>query len=86
MKLWRISQSDNRRQYGVYDSAVVAAETEEDAKTIHPIEELNFSVDDVGVWASLTWVDSSKYVTAEYIGEAAEGTERGVIVASFNAG
>ena len=35
MKLWCISQTDNDG-YDTFDSAVVAAETESDARAIHP--------------------------------------------------
>jgi len=38
-------------------------------------------------WAKdRTWASSPSLVTARYLGLAAPGTKRGVIVASFNAG
>lgn len=93
MKLWHIWQSDNSN-YDSYDSAVVAAETEKEAQYTHPSEYVwrnnnwcyhssitdSFYEGDCG-----TWTHPSK-VKVEYIGEAVEGTEAGVIVASFNAG
>lgn len=99
MKLWVISQTANDG-YDTYDSAVVAAETEDEAKLIHPNGELGL------VWGSHTdyagenftgWGRSGDYswrssewtypknVSAVYIGEAAPG-KRGVILGSFNAG
>jgi len=75
MKLWRISQ-DVVDGYDTYDSAVVAAETEAAAKTIHPRRN----------WNSESWCNSPKWVKAELIGEAVAGTKSGVILASFNAG
>jgi hypothetical protein len=77
MKLWLISQTGND-DYDTYDSAVVAAESEDDARNVHPSnsEPREFSA---------CWVDPSK-VTVKLIGTAAKGTERGVICASFNAG
>ena len=91
MKLWYIWQEQNRG-YDTYDSAVVAAETEDAAKKIHPGDYL--------IWHANAWryphdqQDSGDYgdwahvdaVKVEYIGEAKEGTEAGVIVSSFNAG
>lgn len=69
MKLWKIEVT-GAVGYDEYDSAVVAAETEEQALAIKPSE---YS----------TWPGP---VEIAYIGEAKEGTEPGVIVASFNAG
>lgn len=81
MKLFRISQSVNK-YYDTYDSAVVAAESAEDAKTIHPAGSY-ISMDNYYLLASWTTIDN---VSAEYIGKAAPGVERGPIVSSFNAG
>ena len=84
MKLFRISQ-DKNNDYDTYDSAVVCAETEEQARFIHP----RYQIDDkewngkVDVYDS--WVDAEN-VKVEYIGEAKEGMVKGVICASFNAG
>lgn len=85
MKLWLISQTEND-DYDTFDSAVVAADSEDDAKATHP----RFYEDDPDYdWfgtGSHGWVNSPDKVTAELIGEAIEGTVRGVILASFNAG
>ena len=91
MKLWKIEQSVNG-DYDTFDSAVVAAETEQAARETHPranrvlIEGRFWFVNrhgnhhDDDTWAPVA------DVKATYIGEAAPGTEAGVIVASFNAG
>ena len=82
MKLWRISQ-DTNIDYDTYDSAVVAAETEAEAQSIHPSGRLNGGS---GVplphweWAP------PEAVQVEFIGEAKDGTPKGPICASFNAG
>lgn len=80
VKLWLISQTVNGG-YDVYDSAVVAAHHETHARHIHP----SGRIDD---WRDTgpTWAYSPEQVTVKLIGEAAEGTEPGVICASFNAG
>jgi len=74
MKLYKIWQEINKG-YDTYDSAVVCAESEEEARKIPP--------DDISYLEM--WADFSD-VMVEYIGEAKEGLEKGVIVASFNAG
>lgn len=83
MKLWLISQRANGG-YDTYDSAVVAAETEEDAKATHP-DGRRFDPTCPRGWQGLygTWANPSD-VAAEYIGET--DREAGVICASFNAG
>ena len=76
MKLWRISQTANDN-YDTFDSAVVAAKTEDEARLIHPG---GYGKGYEGCWAK------PEKVSVEYIGEARTGMEAGVIVASFNAG
>lgn len=81
MKLWLISQKVNN-DYDTYDSAIVAAETEDAAKNMRPdgteftdAESLFFSS-----WCEL------KDVEIEYLGNAAKHIKRGVILASYRAG
>lgn len=78
MNLYKISQIVNTG-WDTYDSAVVAAETEEAARNTHPdVEYGDFDV-------QYDWA-MPEDVTVELIGLAIEGTTAGVIVASFNAG
>lgn len=79
MKLWLISQTENR-EYDTYDCAIVAYEAEEEARQCHPGGFYKWQ-EGRGSWAS-----TPELVKAEYIGEAREGTKAGVICASFNAG
>ena len=83
MKLWYISQDVND-DYDTYDSAVVAAETEEQARLTHPS---GYEKDWNGIEKQHSgWCDAV-HVTVRYIGEAAvEGVSAGVVCASFNAG
>ena len=84
MKLYLLSQSENNG-YDTYDSCVVCAENEDEAKSITP----NFSEkgkafepsDPYGVWAY-----SLEGVKCKYIGEASDDLSKGVVIASFNAG
>lgn len=85
MKLWRVSQEDNRG-YDTYDSFVVACETQEEAictspdgKKIDWGASLPWTVAD-------SWASKKSAVSAEYIGEARLGMPAGVVCASFNAG
>lgn len=81
MKLWLIKQDVNNG-YDTYDSAVVVAETAEEARGIHPSSSQK-------TWGELysVWADSPNQVSAVEIGEAKDNCVRGrVILASFNAG
>lgn len=80
MKLWLISQNVNNN-YDAYDSAVVAAETEIDAKHIHP-DGGNFQFSK-RTWC---WVEHPNQISVKYLGEADASIGRGVVCASFNAG
>lgn len=78
MKLWRIERTD---MFGCdsYDSAVVAAESEDAARNITP-DGAAFG----GMYS--TWAPTPEQVKAEYIGEARPGMKQCVILASFNRG
>jgi hypothetical protein len=83
MKLWKISQTTND-DFETYDEAIVAAETEEDARRMHPGRGLYWSEREQ-IEGRSDWVPV-KDVKVEYIGEAKPETIRQVIVASFKAG
>jgi hypothetical protein len=83
MNIYLISQKENDI-YDCYDSAVVAAESEDDARSIHPDGRKNWDgidrADPYGDWCS------KEYVKVKLIGKAEEGIT-GVICASYiNAG
>lgn len=84
MKLWLIRQNVNNG-YDTYDSAVMAANTEDEARVMIPG---HGGHDEWGKnhWAHHSWVKEESDVIVQYIGEAADGTEKGQIIASFNAG
>ena len=93
MKLWLLRRPETS-DYDIYYSAIVAAKTSKDAQTISP--DRNTEWDNNGQCFNVysnrrtkcnypAWVRPS-LVTVKYIGEAKEGTESGVILASFNAG
>ena len=74
MELYLISQDINN-DYDTYDSAVVCAENEEEARNMYP----------GGYVSTVTWC-LPKDVKVDHIGSAKNGTEKGVICSSFNAG
>lgn len=76
LKLWLISQEENTG-WDTYDSAVVAAKTEEEARLINPDGEWNLPA---------AWCSSPDKVHVEYLGIATEGVEPGIVLSSFNAG
>lgn len=91
MKLYLISQSE-MAGYDTYDSAVVIASDEEDARTIHPdalqnggrIERIPRGTAHCDVYS---WTDDPNKVEVQYLGEAYGFFEiPSVVCASFNAG
>ena len=94
MNIYLISQSVNN-DYDTYDSAVVAAETEADARLIHPSEHyarcedgwgFGYADGDVKYEGKTTydWC-SSEDVRVRLVGVGTP-MDRGVILSSFNAG
>lgn len=81
MNLYLISRNE-AIGYDEYDSAIVAAESPEDAITIHP-DRQKASVPQAG---DHSWAYNVKNIEVTLIGQATPKTKRGVILASFNAG
>ena len=96
MKLWLISQDVNSG-YDTYDSAVVAAETEEEARGIYPD---NWG-SNTKIWNGSKWLwhladgrvldyssgswTSPNNVSVQFLADGYEGVA-GTVCASFNAG
>lgn len=78
INLYLLSQ-DQVQGYDTFDSAIVCAESEDDARRIHP-----YGRDDD--WASCVWCYGPEHVKVKCIGMAADDIPRGVVCASFNAG
>jgi hypothetical protein len=73
--------------YDTYDSCVVAAESELEAKKIHPngyydSGEENWWDDAMGC----SWPNKLEDIDVVYIGSAVAGIKKGVVCSSFNAG
>jgi len=79
MNIYKISQTFNE-DWDTYDSAIVAAENEEEARMIHPSGEVIPEIH----WA-LRW-SPPENVTVKLIGVTIDNHASGVILASFNAG
>lgn len=93
LKLWLISAE--LRGYDVYRSAVVAAESEEEARRIHPRQDSGIVWNDTEYeWVGpdsdsivdQSWVRHPDLVTVKEIGTALPGTEPGVITSAFFGG
>jgi len=85
MKLWHVKQNENN-DYDTFDSMVVAAESEADARQIHPYSERPWADDAWTEGLNGVWCKSPDTPTVELIGNAIPGTKAGIILASFNAG
>jgi hypothetical protein len=82
VKLFLLSQDENNN-YDTYDSVVVCADTEDEARLIHPDKPYRQNP-----WVNpySSWCKTPKAVTVKYIGEAAPHVKPGVVLGSFNAG
>jgi hypothetical protein len=95
VKLWLIYQ-DTNDAYDTYDSAVVAAETEEEARKTHPgsdsaywdetRQSFYYRSTRVADFKLSNWAPHLDNVGVRLLGDALPGTEAGVICASYNAG
>ena len=98
MKLWLISQNENNN-WDTYDSAVVAAETEDEARNIYPD---NWSDRDHNVvWNGSKWMwhladgrildyincswTTPNHVSVKFLADGYDGPA-GTVLGSFNAG
>lgn len=85
MNIYKVSQAVNN-YYDSFDSMVVVADSEEDARWMRPD---GTSWDDKSCqndyWAIIDWTWPED-CTVELIGEALPGMRPGVVLASFNAG
>lgn len=95
MNLYIIWQTKNT-EYDTYDSAVVVAESEEEAVQIHPGYEAGYEAGyedwNEKTWRQEqgnygTWVKSPEDVQVRYLGKAEPNLQKNhVVLASFNAG
>lgn len=91
MNIYLLSQSANT-DYDTWDSCVVIAKDEEEARMTHPYYRYfnDDPNDEYNNWNGINknydgWCNA-KYVSVELIGTAADGMERQVVCSSFNAG
>lgn len=76
MKLYLLENTRFRTNYSdVYDSILVAADSEDLAKRTQP--------NSCNDWNSTAWASSPNDIKATYIGEAAPNVESGVLLESF---
>jgi hypothetical protein len=91
-KLWRISQQANS-DYDTFDSAVVVADTADEARKIHPGGKFYQQYAGVNWWEDnqssphSCWAIALDQVNVQLLGEAIPTLQLGTVVcASFNAG
>lgn len=85
MNLYLISQDKNLR-WDTYDSAVVCANSEEDARIIHPDGRSNYCPKSPeSSMFTHDWTTPAN-VQVKLIGVSDDNIPRGVVCASFNAG
>ena len=96
LSFYLLTQTENEG-YDTYDSCVVCAESEDEAKRICPDEYCIWNESKCGwVWKNpvdpdaecrvTDWATRLENVHCKLIGTAAQGIEKGVVIASFNAG
>jgi hypothetical protein len=95
MKLWKISPP-HWLGYDRHKGAVVAANSADEARAIHPNagspESPGPFIYPIAPYGKTwdyeygTWVESPADVTVEYLGEAKPGTRKGVVFSGFHAG
>lgn len=85
MNLYLISQDKNNNfntNFDIYDSAVVCADTKDNARMMHPNKNDDWDGEDE---ENSTWC-AAKDVEVSIIGYAVDNSQRGVVCASYNAG
>lgn len=88
MNLYLLWPNDNINSHG-YDEMVVAAESEEVARQIHPLERYDNILsgwEKFGVWTSGQWASSPENVSVKYLGTADSSLEKGIISLSYEGG
>ena len=94
MKLFLLTLKEDN-DYESYESCVICAENEEDAKSISPEQEWD---DENKEWTRgtkfipteegfhNTWASSVEAINCQELGIASDNMKRGVVVSSYNAG
>lgn len=83
MNIYLISQTQNNN-WDTYDSAVVAAPSEEIARNMSPFDGEIMPREE---WREYNgWCNSPDLVNVQFLGEAEKYIEQGLICASFNGG
>jgi hypothetical protein len=96
MKIYKVTQEAND-DYDTYDSFICAAESEEEARAMHPSGRVRYDYN-LGYWVDrygersdsrsylYDWTPDLGDIDVEYLGEGYPGIKKGIILASYNAG
>ncbi len=79
--LYALTQEENLSGLGHFDACIVCAQSEDEAKLIHPDGRLIWDYEEPEPWRA--WAESPEYVRCKLIGTAAEGIEKGVFMARY---
>ncbi len=71
-------EQDENTGYDTYDSAVVIASSETIARTMHPLEDEEFSSD--------CWASRPEFVKVTLLGQAIKEEKKRIVCSSFNEG
>ena len=84
--IWLLTQTI-LKGYDYYDSAVVVAKNEVEARKINIDRRVGYDyvTSNRELVEMEEWVEP-EFISVEYLGKAASGTKSGVILASYNAG
>ena len=81
MNIYKISRED--WDYDDYDSAIVIAENEDQARMTNPRNGEMLDPENFGIYG---WAESPDLVTVELVGIALPDAQPGLILSSYNAG
>lgn len=88
MNIYKITD-DSALGFDMYDSAIVVAHDEDDAREIHPsefVKDWESEEKEYGIDSSWVSYKDRKDISVELIGKANDDAVRGVVLSSFNAG
>lgn len=85
MNLYLISQEENNG-YETYSDAVVCAETEEEARDMHPYDGKPINWTEQKAERYCSWASNKESVNVTLVGRADARTEKGLVCHSFHAG
>jgi len=85
INIYLLTQSDNTG-YDTYDSMIVQAKNEKEARIIHPNDTLNNNYNWALDYNYNDWTNKPENVKVKLIGKTIKSTKTKILLTSFNAG